>query len=579
MAVERVFRIYWGPTLENALDFTWPVVGSSPTFYRASRPQSVQLSNGANTVAWITGRYFRLQVTAQFFAGQQWAGGGGLQAFLDWAADSNAFTLVPNLNIPSQTVTGCYLEGPFTKLTVSLENDFTQTVQLTVLHPTVDLGLVWRGLFFEYAAGGSLADPVAYSFSRTSIGYELNNQGYLTQNPAGTLCDGNYPNPFVDGLQTALFEPAVTNDVTNPEALDNASWTKNFGTITANGAKAPDTNLTADLFIEDTTATAVHAVSSNAITITAGDKQTGLVFVRPAGRFNVIAMFNDSSGGAGGNKAGVQVNLHTGVSSALTGGTGTVDAFRVVTMSDGWFMIWWRGALNGAITSSFMSLRLGDGTGTFTYTGDGVSGMAVWGATAVHGVNNFVASYTPTTSAKDLLSVLLPAGVTPQTAIWIYIQGIEAGAALAASNQFPALLTIGTFGSVWRTIVDMNNGTAGRYSVNNGNNVASTTATAAAAPPTVGQQFELLAIIYPDQSVQLIQVVAGGAEVASSRSAVPGVAAPAAYPTVGGANTFFANSDGSGYGSDVHQIARVKVGAFVQSGIGAVTTLAAARVA
>jgi len=130
---------------------------------------------------------------------------------------------------------------------------------------------------------------------------------------------------------------------------------------------------------------------------------------------------------------------------------------------------------------------------------------------------------------------------------------------------------------VWRTIVDVNNGTTGRYSANNGNNVAGVTASAAAAAPTFGQVFELLVLVYPDQSLQIIQAIAGGAEVASARTAAPAVAAPAAYPLVSGANAFYANSDGGGYGSDVHQIVRVKIGPF--GGVVPVNTLALARAA
>src|SRR5690349_24661784 len=147
MTPERVFRILWGPTLENALDFAWPVVGSSPLHWRAPRPESQLVVNQGVNVAWVTGRYYRLRVTAQYFALAQNFGGYGLQAFIDWAADSNAFTLMPNINTPTLTVTGCYLEGPFDKLSPSLEQVTTQTLDLTSPHPTYDVAVPVRGLF------------------------------------------------------------------------------------------------------------------------------------------------------------------------------------------------------------------------------------------------------------------------------------------------------------------------------------------------------------------------------------------------------------------------------------------------
>lgn len=449
MNAERVFRILWGPTLENALDFTWPVVGSAPTFSRSPRAGAVLVPNGAGVVASVQGRYYRLSLRAQYFGAAQNFGALGLQAFLDWAADSNPFTLVPHTGIPTLTVTGCYLEGPFLRPSVSLERDSSQTLTLTILHPTIDLGLAWRGLYFEYAAGQSLTDPTSlYVQSRASIAYEIGPDAYLHQIASGVIADGHYPNGTLDGLQTVSIQPAVTNDVASPEDLTAnapAGWTKNECTITANNAFAPDKSPTADLVVESVTVGAIHTCVSNAITIGAGNVQTAVAFVRASGRYNGILWFNDSIGGAGGNRCGIQFDLNAGTAFAATIGTGTLQAFSIIPLAGGWYRLYIRGALGGAITTSYLALRLGDAVAAFTYTGDGVSGMYFWGATAVQGGTNSIARYTPTTSVSDKLTTpFTTTGMltTPQQSFWLYAKWVDEGTAYLTA--YPRIVSIGT---------------------------------------------------------------------------------------------------------------------------------------
>jgi len=145
---------------------------------------------------------------------------------------------------------------------------------------------------------------------------------------------------------------------------------------------------------------------------------------------------------------------------------------------------------------------------------------------------------------------------------------------LAPGGQFPAPLTLGTFGAApaWRTIIDINNGTANRYCINNGDSGTSVTASAA-AQPAIGQMFELLGIVFADGSVQIVQAIAAGAEVASAQSAAPSHAPPAAYS---GANLQI--GDSGTYPSDVHQIMRIKIGPLALGGFNR-NTIAAARAA
>ncbi len=445
MTSERVFRILWGPTLESSLDFTWPVVGSMPLHWRAPRAQSQLITNGTSSVAWITGRYYRLRVTAQYFAAQQNFGSTGLQAFLDWAADSNSFTLVPNIATPTITVPGCYLEGPFTSLNPVLEKDSTQTLDLTILHPTQDVGLAWRGLFFEYATGGSLSDPLAYTFSRASIAYEINNQGYLTQLASGVLADGHTPSPVGDGLQGTLVRSAITNDVTFPEALDNAAWDKTDNvTITANSTiyKAPDQASTADTVVETATVTVTHTVKSATWTIVSADVVTCLAFVKNLGRFRGVLAIGDTTRT---NAVGVIYDLHAGTVASFTAGAGTLAASKIVPLANGWFLLWFRGQVNGGVTTAQLSLRLRDGSGNETYTGDAASGTFLWGASAVHGAANLLPGYAQASGVADLLYAPFTSTPTNLNNATIYVRALRPFWADAAGTfgVFPGLFAVG----------------------------------------------------------------------------------------------------------------------------------------
>lgn len=458
---ERAFRILWGPTLANALDLASPAdgrgIGELPTLYRQPREGSTQLVNQGATVAWVNARRFYLKFRARFVDAPHNFGAAGVMAFLDWASDGGAFTLVPNLATPALTVPGCRLEGTFVQPAWGVEQGEVYGLDLTVWHPTIDLGVSWRGLFFEYAAGGSLSDPILAAYSRSSVGYEITPAGYLLQHPANSLCDGHYPwgiggTGMQMGIQTTLIEPAVTNDVTNPEDLtNNTSWTKTDCSITANSLKAPDGNITADLIVEDAVASVFHTCTSAAISITAGDPQTALCFVHDGGRSKGLFMFTDGSTGAGTNKVGVQFDLFAGTvtAGAAVAGSGVLLASGIVPLAGGWFMLWFRGTIGGAVAQDWLTLRLGDASGNFTYTGDGASGIWFWGCTAVHGANNNVASYTPTTSAADALALpWAPTGLgaTTQQSFWFYAQWVESGAAYCGGFPVVVKLGYGNFG-------------------------------------------------------------------------------------------------------------------------------------
>lgn len=163
--------------------------------------------------------------------------------------------------------------------------------------------------------------------------------------------------------ETAFGPPNV---VTKTAAFNDASWTKNASSVTADATTAPDGSATADLIIAAATS-GTHTVAQNKVWA-AGTKtviscyfkaQTaGFGFLTEASNVTAYAIFN----------------LATGAVS-LTGGSGFVGA-HCASIGSGWY----RAELIYTSAGVAANIQLGPSNGTYTWTGDGVGGIYAWGA-------------------------------------------------------------------------------------------------------------------------------------------------------------------------------------------------------
>jgi len=189
---------------------------------------------------------------------------------------------------------------------------------------------------------------------------------------------------MADGGIGLLVEGASTNYLLQSEAFDTAVWTKYRATVTANAAVAPDGNTTADKLVEST-ATGPHAIVQ-ASTAPAGSV-TGSITLEAAGRTQAwVQLWNATDG----NVAYGRVDLSSGTVISTTAGT-------ISIRSDGGNR--WRVTMTGTATvaNTQMWIYLDDGSGTGSYTGDGTSGIYLWGAQLE--ALPLVSSYIPTTTA------------------------------------------------------------------------------------------------------------------------------------------------------------------------------------
>ena len=184
-----------------------------------------------------------------------------------------------------------------------------------------------------------------------------------------------------------LLEPQRTNLVTYSEQLDNAAWTKDGATVTANTAVSPDGYTNADKVLETAT-TAVHNVyqtptlSSNVYSFS--------VFVKKAERFK-CALADRNTG------AYVAFNTNTGVIIESLVFSGKIESY-----SNDWYRltITTPSAYSVFVPQVFI-LPDNYTTGVpalITYAGSATSGLFVWGCQLEQGA--YSTSLIPTIAAS-----------------------------------------------------------------------------------------------------------------------------------------------------------------------------------
>jgi hypothetical protein len=206
------------------------------------------------------------------------------------------------------------------------------------------------------------------------------------------------PSLSLDFARTGVLDPRVTfsrassatfygktvakaeeNLLLRSQEFDNASWIKSNATISVNTAVAPDGTMTADKLVENTAA-AAHAVSQSAGAV--GKVYSVSLYIKAAGRNFALV---------GNTTHSVSVDLTTGAVSVQTGtfiSTGSENA------GNGWWRVYFTVSVALELWVIYTSQ---DGVfANRTHTGDGTSGIFIWGAQLEQ--RSSVTAYTPTTT-------------------------------------------------------------------------------------------------------------------------------------------------------------------------------------
>jgi hypothetical protein len=168
------------------------------------------------------------------------------------------------------------------------------------------------------------------------------------------------------GCPHILAEPQRTNLLTYSEDFNNAIWTKSGSSVTPNATTSPDGTINADKLVEDTS-TGGHQTQS----ITSSSNSTiytTSVFVKYAGREWI--RFTDAQ-----SSNRIHFNTLTGVFGTISG---TVIDYNSTALEDGWYKLSF--TTTSVATAYTPRIALAEADNDVSYTGDGVSGVYIWGA-------------------------------------------------------------------------------------------------------------------------------------------------------------------------------------------------------
>jgi hypothetical protein len=189
------------------------------------------------------------------------------------------------------------------------------------------------------------------------------------------------------------IEEQRTNLVTYSEQFDNAAWTKSNATITANTVVAPDGTLTGDQFVENAS-NALHDIRQVGVAATALTAHTFSFYVKAAGRTRgEVQMFGNS----GGNSVTFDLSAGTVNAAGAYGGWSSASA-SITNVGNGWYRVTNTATTNSGLTSLTVFLCPSDASGNATYTGNGYSGLFIWGAQLEAGA--FPTSYIQTVASQ-----------------------------------------------------------------------------------------------------------------------------------------------------------------------------------
>jgi len=319
---------------------------------------------------------------------------GGVTRYADYSAGTgtNALTFTYAMQAGDVDLDGVALSSPIDLNGGTITDTSGNPATLTFTPPdtsNVKVNYPSLGMDFvadadgRYTLNGTVYDDLPAflsatggTFTRNSIGTYYDSTGTLQTATANTPRFDH--DPVTHQPKGILIEEQRTNLLTRSSELDNAAWIKTDLTISSNSIIAPDGSSSADKLVEATT-TSSHTLRG-VVNLTSGNIYTFSFFAKSAGR-NIVHFY-----GSGGLSMNGIVNLATG--------TILFGSVNISNAGNGWYRI---SASSSTTFTGANSIWIVTNNGSDTYTGDGTSGIYVWGAQLEQG--SFPTSYIPTTMA------------------------------------------------------------------------------------------------------------------------------------------------------------------------------------
>jgi len=237
-------------------------------------------------------------------------------------------------------------------------------------------------------------------------------------------------NPTTDESLGLLIEEQRTNLLTYSEDF-TTTWSVTRASISSNTIVAPDGTLTGDRLYESTAASNTHYVAQTA-SLTSGTTYTFSVYLKAGERTQVRLRTTGTA-----STSDIYFNLSTGVITSSSTGSGTITS-----VGNGWYRCTATGSsdLTGSNNTLIMLL---DGAGSSSYTGDGYSGIYIWGAQLEAGA--FSTSYIQTVASQVTRSADAASMTGTNFSSWYAVdQGTLFADAVSNGGQVYAQIGVGS---------------------------------------------------------------------------------------------------------------------------------------
>ena len=204
------------------------------------------------------------------------------------------------------------------------------------------------------------------------------------------------------------------NLLTRTEEFDNAYWTAGNVIVTANNSAAPDETTTAEKIAATATQNnhIIQAVSGP--TLTSGLSYSVSVYAKAAGYDFVQLTF---AGATHGSSQYANFNLATGAVGNNSGGSASI-----VPVGSGWYRCTWTATATATAATGPAIVVMPSDTATrlFSFTGDGTSGIFIWGAQLELG-----STATPYQRVGSAFDVTDPVGFPSYPCHYLQFDGVD----------------------------------------------------------------------------------------------------------------------------------------------------------
>jgi len=349
---------------------------------------------------------------------------GGLAGYLPYQSAVNTTTfLAPSTNGYILTLSSglpTWAAAPATGVTIT--DDTSSATAYYPLFARVTSGTATT----EYTSSTNLQ----YTPSTGSLtALAVNSSGGALNGSIGATTPNTGTFTTITG-QTEVLKGTGENLLSNSQGFSNTTyWSVSNSSVTANSTTAPDGSSTASTLVNNTSNSFhyLYQTPTGYAILISGTTYTVSIYAKPAGLNRIQFAGDGSNGFLGGNTI---FNVSTG--TVVSTGSGVTSA-SITSAGNGWYRCSITAVSTGTVCRPIVFLDNGT---TNSYTGDGTSGVYLWGAMVEFGsvANTYVPTTTTAIYGTPTLSFSGVAGLGLQSDGSLYVSPAGTGALQAQAT-------------------------------------------------------------------------------------------------------------------------------------------------